>query len=1032
MSKYILGLDLGSNSIGWALLKANNAGKPTGLIDLGSRIFNKAVEDKTPTPKNKKRRDSRLARRVVQRRARRRQRMLNYLISLNLLPADLKESPKPERILNKLGDPYSLRAKALDHPLSAHELGRIFLHLVQRRGFLSNRKTLLGQEMLDCPDVQEVLAELKEDHMGEDADETAFKLDISQLRKTIKDSKCRTLGEYLALRESHQCKRNRKRESGHLRTDRQMYREELDTIWKEQRKHHRVLTDEVKKQIEQIIFHHRPLRLKADRIGKCSLEPRLKRIKIARLEYQKFRYLQDINNLKYFNRETEVWNSLSPEDRNKLTQLFERQSKLTFDGLCEVLELDSNPEFNLKRAEIKKLKGNTTACAIREKLPEWDELSEERQYALVEDLLTIQRKDVLKKRLKSHWKFDPKTAVRLCMVEFEQGHGNLSTKAIRKLLPYLEQGDILSEARVKTGYGYEQQTGTAVDRLGLPPTIPNPIVQKGLHELRRVVNAIIAEYGKPDFIRIEMARDLEMNTKRYKAFIDQQKTNTMANEKASEEYKKIHKKDPNQEDKYKYRLWQDQGEKCVYSGRMIPICTLFSAEIEIDHILPYSQSLDDSYMNKVVCYAEENRAKGNRTPKDAFGNNEDKWNQITQSISRWNNKLRSKRERFYKREADLSDKGFISSQLNDTRYISREAGAYLKTLGVVVTFPKAAFTSLLRRKWGLNSLIEKTDKKERTDHRHHAIDATVIACIDSSFHKSLIKLAKEKEGVQSELKMRDLFIEQPWKGFRFDIDKKLAAMVVSHVPQRKISGALHEETGIGFIRVKGKDTLVYRKDLDTTFKKDWIEDIIDDEIKEQVRTHLKNADNNPKQAFAEGKEVFHKNGKTLIKRVRILQSKTLGDKSEETKFGVRNCRGEVFKWMDYGNIHHIEILRHREKGSYKSIYITALEAANRARGIHSSKRSIIQTSHGKEYEFIMALHKNDLVSVEKDGKRKFCRVQKLERDGNTLTLRLHTAATLNNGAEKVRKAVSVLMKDCAMKKHHVNAIVKLRNDKANH
>ena len=166
MSKYILGLDLGSNSIGWALLRANAAGKPTGLVDLGSRIFNKAVEDKTPKPKNEKRRDSRLARRVVQRRARRRQRMLNYLVRLNLLPTNLKDSSQLEKVLNELGDPYCLRAKALDSPLGGYELGRVFLHLVQRRGFLSSRKTLLGQEMLDDPDVQEVLAELGEDTAG--------------------------------------------------------------------------------------------------------------------------------------------------------------------------------------------------------------------------------------------------------------------------------------------------------------------------------------------------------------------------------------------------------------------------------------------------------------------------------------------------------------------------------------------------------------------------------------------------------------------------------------------------------------------------------------------------------------------------------------------------------------------------------------------------------------------------------------------------------------------------------------------------
>ena len=551
MSKRILGLDLGSNSIGWALLKTTDARKPTGLIDLGSRIFNKAVEDKTPTPKNQKRRNSRLARRVVQRRARRRRRMLNYLVSLNLLPSSLKDHPKPESVLNALGDPYSLRAKALDSPLSVHELGRVLLHLVQRRGFLSNRKTRLGREMLDDPDVQAALAELEEDTTGRDRDRTdeekeenAFKQDISQLRTTIEASGCRTLGEYLASLKPSQSKRNRQRDGGHLRTDRQMYQEELDAIWGEQKKHHTVLTDKVKEQIEQIIFHQRPLKLRADRVGKCSLEPRCTRARIARLEYQRFRNLQDINNLQFFDSYKETWNPLSGEARATLVTLFETTKDLTFAGLRKALGLAPTAEFNLEKSEVKKLKGNTTACAIRKVLPEWDAFSEDKQYALVEDLLTIQKKSALKKRLICHWQFGSATAVQLCMVEFESGHGNFSTKAVRKLLPYLEQGKILPDARKEAGYGYEQEVIAAADRLGPPPTIANPIVQKGLYELRRVVNAIIAEYGKPDAIRIEMARDLEMNTKRYAAFRKQQNANTKSNEEAAQKYAEMRQKKP--------------------------------------------------------------------------------------------------------------------------------------------------------------------------------------------------------------------------------------------------------------------------------------------------------------------------------------------------------------------------------------------------------------------------------------------------------------------------------------------------------
>ena len=159
MSKQILGLDIGSNSIGWALLNEEND-KPSKITAIGSRIFSKAVEDKTPTPKNEARRNARLARRVIQRRSRRKSRMLNYLVKLKLLPPELQDHSQPEIILNDLGDPYSLRVKALDQKVSEYEIGRIFLHLVQRRGFLSNRKTLIG-DMADDPDVLEVLEELE-------------------------------------------------------------------------------------------------------------------------------------------------------------------------------------------------------------------------------------------------------------------------------------------------------------------------------------------------------------------------------------------------------------------------------------------------------------------------------------------------------------------------------------------------------------------------------------------------------------------------------------------------------------------------------------------------------------------------------------------------------------------------------------------------------------------------------------------------------------------------------------------------------
>jgi len=1063
--KKVLGLDLGSNSIGWALLEEKD-GKAHRIIDLGSRIFTKAVEEKTPTPKNVKRRDKRLARRVLQRRARRKQRMMNYLVLLGLLPAEIKAHPQPEKLLNKIGvplkdndgnplrtikghpvypNPYELRAKALDAPLAPHEFGRILLHLVQRRGFLSNRKTMLS-DMMDDPDVLSVLNELDEKDEQGDAtekakEETAFKKDISELRNKINAENCRTLGEYLSKFPHQTAKRNRTRNGGHLRTDRQMYQEELDKIWEEQKKYHAVLTANVKEQIEQIIFFQRPLKLKEDRVGKCSLEPRNKRAQIARLEYQRFRYLQDINNLQYLDFFEDKWIALNDAQKEKLKTLFETKPAITFANIRSKLKLDKSAEFNLEHGN-KKLKGNITACEMQKALPAWDDLSYDDQLALVEDMLTIHKKSALKTRLMNHWNFDARTAVNLCLIEFEPGYGSHSLKAVHKLLPFLETGDIYSEARQKAGYGYEQEDEKTIDRLGIPPEIPNPIVSRGLHELRRVVNAIIAEYGKPDKIRIEMARDLEMNTKRYKAFEKQQKANTKANDDATKLYQEMGKKYPHlylskypsHADKLKYRLWKDQKELCAYElvGTKISEAELFSANIEIDHILPYSQSLDDSYMNKVVCRTRENRVKGQRTPIDAFGSDEEKWQQISGRLRHWDRGLKSKKNRFYMAGKDVQKRDFISNQLNDTRYISKVALEYLKPLGADINVTKGIMTSWLRYQWNLNSLIGQDKKnKDRVDHRHHTIDALVTACIDRTFYQNLVKLAKDLEKERSQFTPKDIHTDIPWQNLRKDLNIALENMIVSHAPQRKITGSLNEETGTGFIEGVGT---VYRANLSPDFKLPQVKKIVDSEVREIVDKHLLVYGNDPKKAFAEGVTVYHKDGKTPIKRVRIVQSKTTRKKLEATKFGIKNKQGNVFRWMAFGNMHHVEIVQHKDTGTYKGIFITMMEAHRRAMtGTKSARKRgilfepMVMTNHGEDAELIMALHINDLVSIDTANSEKFYRIQKLDGAGSRAMLRLHTAATIKNTDEEINLSISSLMQR-EMKLCRLNSIGKILND----
>ena len=1025
MSKKILGLDLGSNSLGWALLEEND-GKATRIIDLGSRIFTKAVEEKVPTPKNVKRRNMRLSRRVLQRRARRKQRMLNYLVSLNLLPKELQGHAQPEVLLNKLGDPYQLRTNALDYELTPHELGRVLLHLVARRGFLSSKKQLAG-DLVDDPDTVAYLSELDE-KPTKDKEEGDFKADITEVRKAINETEARTLGEYLYKLEGGKCKRNRKHDGGHLRTDRKMYQDELEKIWEKQKQYFSHLPEDFmqdNKGIKQIIFYQRPLKLRKDRVGKCSLEPKNNRAAMARLEVQRFRYLQDINNLKYFEQHTEEWLDINPDNKQKLIDYFEHNAKIKLTELKKILGLDRLTKLNL---ESKNLKGNKTACEIRTVLDEsWDSYSDEKQKLLVEDILSIKKKSALKARLQTYWNLNKSQAVRMCLLEFEPSHSNHSLKAINKLLPYLEQGLLYNEAREAAGYGYEVKEITVQEKLTAPPATSKPIVNRGLHELRRVTNAIIKQYGKPDVIRIEMARDLEMNTKRYKENIAQQTKNTKENEKAVNAYKDLKLGQyPSYSDKIKYRLWEDQSHRCVYSGDSIPLNAVFTAQVEIDHVLPYKKSLDDSYMNKVLCYTSENRNKGDKTPKDAWGGNEEKWNQITRAISQWRG-LDSKVKRFYQTEAVIQQRDFISTQLNDTRYIAKLALEYVKQLGCDVSVTKGYVVSQIRRQWGLNNLIGETDKKERTDHRHHAIDAAVIAATSRSLYQNAV----------AQIQHDKLKIAPPYPDFRDELDENLKHLIVSHASQRKLSGGLHEEKGAGFIEKHGG--LVYRKNLAPGFTEKNANSIVDDTIKELVHVHLDKYGNDSKKAFADGVTVYHKDGKTPIKRVRVLQSPTTQTKLEQNKFGVKGKSGNVFRWMSYGNTHHVEIIKNKETGKYKGEFVTMMQASHRARGIKSAlnpngnRRPIVKKKHGDEWQFIMALHINDTVSIKKDNsERIFYRIQQLNFANKIIQLTIHSDA---HKAIKIPKnstmfiAVSSLMSDkYKLIKHRINAIGILVDD----
>ena len=170
------------------------------------------------------------------------------------------------------------------------------------------------------------------------------------MRNKIEESGSRTLGEYLAGFGKHISTRNRSHDGGHLRTDRKMYFDELNKIWEVQEEFHDQINSEVKEQIDQIIFYQRPLKLRSDRVGKCSLETAKKRARIGRLEYQRFRYLQDISNLTYFDPYQEKNVRLTSDQRKIIVAHFEDKANPTFAQLRTLLGFgrDKTYSFNLE------------------------------------------------------------------------------------------------------------------------------------------------------------------------------------------------------------------------------------------------------------------------------------------------------------------------------------------------------------------------------------------------------------------------------------------------------------------------------------------------------------------------------------------------------------------------------------------------------------------------------------------------------------------------------------------------------------
>ena len=259
------------------------------------------------------------------------------------------------------------------------------------------------------------------------------------------------------------------------------------------------------------------------------------------------------------------------------------------------------------------------------------------------------------------------------------------------------------------------------DKLDAVENLRNPIVQQGINETRRLVNQLIEEYGKFDRIQVELGREVKNSKKGRQEQSRKIYDNTAKNDEARKlltEYGLKH----DRENIQKVLLYKEMQEKgvttiCPYSNKSINIRDVLGKEnkIQIEHIIPKSVSLDDSFANKTLCDAKFNGLKGNLTPYQFYLKNSDSklwggatsWEDIEQRAYKVLPYAKAKRftSKIKVEDADVKS-SFIERQLNDMRYISRKTKEIMSQICEDVRVLPGGLTAELRHLWGLNSILQ--------------------------------------------------------------------------------------------------------------------------------------------------------------------------------------------------------------------------------------------------------------------------------------------------------------------------------------
>ena len=1006
---YILGLDIGIASVGWAMVEIDEEENPIRLIDLGVRVFERAEVPKTGDSLAAARRLARSVRRLTRRRAHRLLRARRLLKREGVLrAADFDENGLIKSLPNT---PWQLRAAALDRKLTPLEWSAVLLHLIKHRGYLSQRK-----------------------NEGETADKElgALLKGVADNAHTLQTGDFRTPAE-LALNKFE-------KESGHIRNQRGDYshtfsrkdlQAELNLLFEKQKEFGNPhVSDGLKEGIETLLMTQRPA-LSGDAVqkmlGHCTFEPAEPKAAKNTYTAERFIWLTKLNNLRILEQGSE--RPLTDTERATLMDEPYRKSKLTYAQARKLLGLEDTAFFKGLRygkdnAEASTLMEMKTYHAISRALEKEGlkdkksplNLSPELQDEIGMAFSLFKTDEDITGRLKDRVQPEILEAL-LKHINFDK-FVQISLKALRRIVPLMEQGKRYDEACTEI---YEDHYGkkNTEEEIYLPPIpadeIRNPVVLRALSQARKVINAVVRRYGSPARIHIETAREVGKSFKDRKEIEKRQEENRKDREKAAAKFREYFPNfvgEPKSKDILKLRLYEQQHGKCLYSGKEINLGRLNEkGYVEIDHALPFSRTWDDSFNNKVLVLGSGNQNKGNQTPYEYFNgkDNSREWQEFKARVetSRF---PRSKKQRILLQKFD--EDGFKERNLNDTRYVNRFLCQFIADRMRLtgkgkrrVFASNGQITNLLRGFWGLRKVRAEND-------RHHALDAVVVACSTVAMQQKITRFVRYKEmnafdgktidKETGEVLHQKTHFPQPWEFFaqevmirvfgkpdgkpefeEADTPEKLRTLLaeklssrpeavheyvtplfVSRAPNRKMSGT-HKDTLRSAKRfVKHNEKISVKRVWLTEIKLADLENMVnykngrEIELYEALKARLEAYGGNAKQAFDPKDNLFYKKGGQLVKAVRV-------EKTQES--GVLLNKKNAYTIADNGDMVRADVFCKTDKKGENQYFIVPIYAWQVAENILPDidcKGYRIDDS----YTFCFSLHKYDLIAFQKDKK----------------------------------------------------------------